>query len=327
MKAKESNNWLNKYNVGGSIPGTVGFTYGRTGDIPSNGKHAKKTLASAADGMPIIPKNDPIKTYYENYLNSPKFSERGKESGYDVKQLVEDRLGALNNQHAEYWETPYSPISSRAEKLSGITKSRSNAESPGRVIINYSQADQLGAVPSEIAAHEYSHKLGSSDESLTGDTPKRSLLNQNDLKELETRNIFMQKLLGKQPWTPEFSNNDKNYTHDTSGYESKSDIDALRFMMNRDKVYNAGTQDFTNEHLNQAKDLYKNDFIFNRLQKSYSDEDLKYLMNKIATNKQSSIPSDMMKDGGELKKLNDLTNWTNYNKPSDNKWLEKYSTK
>jgi hypothetical protein len=37
--------------MGGSMPGAVGFTYARTGGIPSNGSYAKKTKASAQNGM------------------------------------------------------------------------------------------------------------------------------------------------------------------------------------------------------------------------------------------------------------------------------------
>lgn len=40
--------------MGGSIPGSVGFTYARTNSpAPSNGKYAKKTMASAKDGEVI----------------------------------------------------------------------------------------------------------------------------------------------------------------------------------------------------------------------------------------------------------------------------------
>ena len=38
------------YAMGGGIPGAVGFTYARTGSIPSNGPYAKKTKASAENG-------------------------------------------------------------------------------------------------------------------------------------------------------------------------------------------------------------------------------------------------------------------------------------
>ena len=43
--------WGGQFAMGGNIPGSVGFTYARTGDIPDNGKYAKKTLPSAQNGM------------------------------------------------------------------------------------------------------------------------------------------------------------------------------------------------------------------------------------------------------------------------------------
>ena len=42
--------WGGQFQMGGSIPGAVGFSYARTGSIPSNGKYAKKTMASAQNG-------------------------------------------------------------------------------------------------------------------------------------------------------------------------------------------------------------------------------------------------------------------------------------
>jgi hypothetical protein len=42
---------IDKKAMGGSLPGSVGFTYARTGGIPSNGPYAKKTMASAQNGM------------------------------------------------------------------------------------------------------------------------------------------------------------------------------------------------------------------------------------------------------------------------------------
>jgi hypothetical protein len=43
--------WGGTMAMGGGIPGAVGFTYARTGSIPSNGPYAKKTKASAQNGM------------------------------------------------------------------------------------------------------------------------------------------------------------------------------------------------------------------------------------------------------------------------------------
>ena len=44
--------WKGQFQSGGSMPGAVGFTYARTG-APSNGKFARKTMASAQDGKII----------------------------------------------------------------------------------------------------------------------------------------------------------------------------------------------------------------------------------------------------------------------------------
>jgi hypothetical protein len=53
---------LQEYAMGGSIPGAVGFSYARTqGAAPSNGKYAKKTMASAQNGQEM--------QYYQNGLD------------------------------------------------------------------------------------------------------------------------------------------------------------------------------------------------------------------------------------------------------------------
>jgi hypothetical protein len=50
-EAQMYENSLKKFQMGGSIPGSVGFTYARTNDpAPSNGPYAKKTMASAQNG-------------------------------------------------------------------------------------------------------------------------------------------------------------------------------------------------------------------------------------------------------------------------------------
>lgn len=53
--------WGGQFQMGGSMPGAVGFTYARTGGIPSNGPYAKKTKASAQNGGKM--------TYYQNGLD------------------------------------------------------------------------------------------------------------------------------------------------------------------------------------------------------------------------------------------------------------------
>ena len=43
--------WGGQFAMGGSIPGSVGFTYARTKGIPSEGPYAKKTMPSAQNGQ------------------------------------------------------------------------------------------------------------------------------------------------------------------------------------------------------------------------------------------------------------------------------------
>lgn len=75
-------NYVPEAAMGGSIPGAVGFTYARTqSPAPSNGKYAKKTMASAQNGKEM--------QYYQNGLDfQPKsISKNGSWlSKYDVAQ-------------------------------------------------------------------------------------------------------------------------------------------------------------------------------------------------------------------------------------------------
>jgi len=58
--------WGGQFQMGGSLPGAVGFTYARTaGSAPANGKYTKKTKASAQDGKEM--------QFYQNGLDwTPK---------------------------------------------------------------------------------------------------------------------------------------------------------------------------------------------------------------------------------------------------------------
>jgi hypothetical protein len=77
--------------MGGSLPGSVGFTYARTaGSAPANGKYTKKTLASAQNGQEM--------SYYQNGLD---FKTKGMKNGgwldkYDEEEIVKDDMGYWN---------------------------------------------------------------------------------------------------------------------------------------------------------------------------------------------------------------------------------------
>jgi hypothetical protein len=59
-----------KAEAGASIPGSVGFTYARTGSTPSEGPYAKKTLPSAQDGRTLLGTLSNFIPYYETYVDA-----------------------------------------------------------------------------------------------------------------------------------------------------------------------------------------------------------------------------------------------------------------
>jgi len=105
--------WGGQFQMGGSIPGAVGFSYARTqSPAPSNGPYAKKTKASAQDGKLIYGSPEYKKAYDENrvayydkdsdtYINQEltpiEVAGRAKEKGFwqkYVDKIVEENRGA-----------------------------------------------------------------------------------------------------------------------------------------------------------------------------------------------------------------------------------------
>jgi hypothetical protein len=79
---------IKKKQMGGSIPGSVGFTYARTKGIPSEGKYAKKTLPSAQNGKEM--------QYYQSGLDfQPKTISKngGWLDSYNEGGVIKDDRG------------------------------------------------------------------------------------------------------------------------------------------------------------------------------------------------------------------------------------------
>ena len=78
--------WGGQFAMGGSLPGAVGFMYARTQNpAPSNGKYAKKTLASAQNGIVVNDPNDPRLKKYQDSLNLYNKNKKAYESGIETK--------------------------------------------------------------------------------------------------------------------------------------------------------------------------------------------------------------------------------------------------
>ena len=73
-------NYVPQAQMGTSIPGAVGFSYARTGSVPSNGKYAKKTMASAQNGAEM--------NYYKNGLD---FKSKSMQDGDNIKNPLSEK--------------------------------------------------------------------------------------------------------------------------------------------------------------------------------------------------------------------------------------------
>ena len=102
-------NYVPQAAMGGSIPGAVGFSYARTqGAAPSNGKYAKKTMASAQDGKKLDMYGNPILAdlKYDQSVNRTNYNPRTNQMifGHDmplfISQEERDKTLAHENRHA-----------------------------------------------------------------------------------------------------------------------------------------------------------------------------------------------------------------------------------
>ena len=90
--------WGKDFAMGGSLPGSVGFTYARTNSpAPSNGPHAKKTKASAQNGQEM--------SFYQHGLDwKPKTI--SKNGGWLDKYVPESKEGDIIKDNRGQWAHP-----------------------------------------------------------------------------------------------------------------------------------------------------------------------------------------------------------------------------
>lgn len=114
--------WGGQFQMGGSLPGAVGFTYARTqSPAPSNGKYAKKTMASAQEGVQVTPKlikisasENPDPTHVHQIRRTKSLEGLGKRS-LPVEQ-------AATNEFVDWYTNP--ETIKRFESNTGIPGNR-----------------------------------------------------------------------------------------------------------------------------------------------------------------------------------------------------------
>jgi hypothetical protein len=199
-------------------------------------------------GLQQEPYREP-KEFLKSYINSPKYKER-----FQATSDSRAYDGYLNhmNQNLNTSKTRYlnENDSEEVRRLGSHYDPRTNT----------TLMEPNNPNNEKVASHEYSHnalrnlRLPSNNEELL-----KKVLNQSGLKS----------------------------KHDLDPKEAKADIDALRYILNKNKIYDARTEDFSQEHLEKARQELKGNFIFERLlKKANNDDNLIEWMNKIADTEQ-----------------------------------------
>jgi hypothetical protein len=239
--------------------------------IPFN-KKVKDTMIERKSALQKPPgKDQPVIDWMASYVNSPKYKQR----------------------LANFYEYPGYIQNQRANVLRGtkITETPSGStqyySSGNEVTVSQPQLDRLKAGRAEALTHELGHAVNKNTENKAAalSLPEsRFIMQRNKGLAPDVTKSLLQ--LAKESGRP-LSRLMGGEMHDYVPSENKSDIDAFRFLLKQRKIYDAGTQDATEDILERAKKdpVIRKSFIYKRLKESFEDKDLLDIMNKVAISK------------------------------------------
>jgi len=271
--------------MGGSMPGSVGFTYARTQGIPSNGPYAKKTKASAQDGAktpPVDEKNkklygaadeENVKNWFKDYYQSELFQKNLFDKGNAGIKDDSKNVGKAVAKHIDNLKYNYGYVNSLGYK-EPTNYDRTNTLNMGDPNDYYNQSKSA----------TFAHELGHVDQDdILSRQPRNIMLmlNRNKLtdrkddaaalyKSLHTpipQNYVTEKPIYPsmgdyrqgllKDFSDEESRKSQTSAHDSTVPEIRSDIMALRYMAAKNKIWDASkskVDSFTPGMLDQ---LYK----------------------------------------------------------------------
>ena len=286
--------------------------------ISDNSKSSDPSnMAYAQEGAGVNKEGVKQYKWFKNYMRSPKYKERLKKEfpDYSDNQIGQEVKSRLEN--VMQTRVGFLPRSSDISTGVGDTQGVYDAdEYPGAIMLrpeySASTSDALFKPGNYLSGyntiplHEWSHAAD--------DGGNRMPQSTTDL------------MLSKMKENSLGISKDKYYYTRPTEYLGR--MQPLRYLMQQEGLYDAGTQDFTKEDLEEAKQnkTIKNNQHFQDLMKNVkSDEDFIELMNKVASvNQKDNSRTMMAKNGNSLVELDQLTNFTNYNTPQPGGWLDKY---
>lgn len=213
------------------------------------------------------------KRFTEEYIQSPKYSERLSKSGYDVESEISERISNVSPVKTYGQYGAVSPQGQLKAKEQGRPFKAGGGSSylpkEDAIVIDHKQAKKYDIAPKNIEAHEFGHA-----ETSVGavDYDKDTGIRKSRLNKVDNNQIISR------------LKDDASKVYKEAPDEIKSDLNALRYELKDMGLYDAGTEDFDKSILNELD----NSYIKKRLLKNYSEDDLEWLMNNIAMNEEYS---------------------------------------
>ena len=266
-------------------------------------------------------KIEDAKAYYKKYLNSPKARERitnmmddssGSQYAYlyddevnPVDQEIKNRLAGLNKLQGkfEYLNDFGTHSSSYYDTKKNSVFIRPNSDAN----ISYVSGDENPwnnriDIPNTIG-HEIGHGVAAASNKDSNNVWFSNGISKKESDMLMRANMGIINAKNREEILKDKDNPEYKYDldHDNRPSELKADIDALRYQLYRQGIYDPGTQDFTREHLEKAKPS----FTRNRLNDHFTDDELIDLMNKLSYNENNSDGISPIAQNGKKFKLKD----------------------
>ncbi len=271
------------FNMHGSQP-----SFGVQGGLRFNFKPGGET-----DGMGG---GDPdMLNFYYNYINSDKYKERLKSSGYaNPQEIADKRQNSHWNTEIHYkdevpgnWNAFMDILKGRPTNASGssyIPGDKMGETTTGDILVYDGQAKLEGTTSGDIERHERAHAMVQDAE-----------LNDYDQRQFSERETESSRNKG-------YRRGKKIPIGNQQLEESYADMTGLRYTI-FDELGIDATKDITDEDMSKIQNLIKGSKYKSakRLFDAYSPEDIKWMLNNIASNQ--SVSSDQMQmaqPGGEI---------------------------
>ena len=309
--------WGGQFQMGGNLPGTVGFMYSRDG-APSNGKYAKKTKSSAQKGANLYP----IEPWSKQGLNSADSLQRG--TMYKMSYIDQNKLynipipKGVNPTDIGYLTTSPGQIDPNIlaqKRLKGnvpsydISGSVAGLNHPqGANVSNFQDGGSLNPVSKLALIKERNNKRDSVQLSLLGKYPNP--------KDYNKVNLGMLNYFQNEPEKYKYLSKKKKggIVKDDMGYWNPS---------NHGKIVEINSPEITMQGISEPLLGVSN---LGHTQMMYPGNDYSFSGSKVREYPIGEITKGSKQDKGQKKKLTQLTDFSNNNnmeQAKDGKWIQK----